>query len=107
MDDGVGASAPCPASSPIQVVPTMAASGVLPAAIAVMNLSCAESQGIAVTCTFTPGFAASKSLARAGSFSPSAPIAQIVRDPVALPAEMLSALPEAAEEVPLSRPQAG
>ena len=67
-------------------------SGVLPAVIAVVNLSCAASHGIAVTLTFTPGLAASNSLARSGSFSPSAPIAQTVRVPVAGPAATLLAV---------------
>ena len=100
IDFGVGSSAPRPANSPIHVVPTIAASGVLPAVIAVVNLSCAASHGIAVTFTFTPGLAASNSLASAGRFSPSAPIAQTVMVPVALPA--LTSLPvSAAVLVPL------
>ena len=63
----------------------MATSGVLPAVMAVVNLSCAASHGIAVTLTLTPGLALSKSLASSGSLSPSAPIAQTVMVPVALP----------------------
>jgi len=83
IDAGVGSSASSPANSPIQVVPTIAASGVLLAVMAVVNLSCAASQGIPVTCTVTPGFAVSNSLARAGSFSPSAPMAHTVIVPLA------------------------
>ena len=37
IDGGVGSSASLPANSPIQVVPTIAASGVVPAVIAVVN----------------------------------------------------------------------
>ena len=74
-----------PANSPIQVVPTMATSGVLFAVIAVVNLSCAASHGMAVTCTLTPGLAASNSLVSSGSFSPSAPMAHTVMVPVAAP----------------------
>src|SRR6476661_4087603 len=105
IDLGVGSSASRPANSPIQVVPTIAASGVLPAVMAVVNLSCAASHGIAVTLTLAPGLAASKSLARAGSFSPSAPMAQTVIVPVALP-ELMSLPVSAAALPPLSRPHA-
>src|SRR6476661_9034024 len=105
IDLGVGSSASRPANSPIHVVPTMAASGVLPAVMAVVNLSCAASHGIAVTLTLAPGLAASKSLARAGSFSPSAPMAHTVMVPVALPALMSLAVAVSAA-APLSRPQA-
>ena len=80
-----------PANSPIQVVPTIATSGVLFAVIAVVNLSCAASHGIAVTFTLTPGLAASNSLASLGRFSPSAPMAQTVMLPLAAPE--LTALP--------------
>src|SRR6478672_600963 len=71
-DGGVGSRAPRPANSPIQVVPTMAASGVLPAVMAVVNLSCAASHGIAVMFTLAPGLALSNCLASVGSLSPSA-----------------------------------
>ena len=84
-DGGVGSRAPRPANSPIQVVPTMAASGVLPAVMAVVNLSCAASHGIAVTFTLAPGLALSNCLASVGSLSPSAPIAHTVMVPLALP----------------------
>ena len=94
-----------PANSPIQVVPTIATSGVLLAVIAVVNLSCAASHGIAVTCTLTPGFAASNSLVSLGRFSPSAPMAHMVMVPLAAPE--LTALPVSAVPLPASsRPQA-
>ena len=82
---GVGSRAPSSANSPIHVVPTIATSGVLLAVIAVVNLSCAASQGMAVTSTLAPGLAASNSFASAGRFSPSAPMAQTVMVPVAAP----------------------
>ena len=105
MLPGVGSSASMPANSPIQVVPTMATSGVLFAVMAVVNLSCAASHGMAVTCTLTPGFAASNSLASVGRFWPSAPMAQTVIVPLAAPE--LTALPVAAAPPPASsRPQA-
>src|SRR6476661_5284468 len=85
IDLGVGSSAPRPANSPIHVVPTMAASGVLPAVMAVVNLSCAASHGIAVMFTLAPGLALSNCLASVGSLSPSAPIAHTVMVPLALP----------------------
>src|SRR6478672_2022529 len=88
---GVGSMASLLANSPIHVVPTMATSGVLPAVIAVVNLSCAASHGIAVTWTLTPGLAASKSFVSLGRLSPSAPMAQTVMVPVALP--VLTAAP--------------
>ncbi|MFN8081753.1 MAG: hypothetical protein U0Q19_19510 [Kineosporiaceae bacterium] len=102
---GVGSSA-CVANSPIQVVPTIAASGVLPAVIAVANLSWAESHGMAVTCTVTPGLAASNCLASAGSFSPSVPIAQTVIVPVALPELTAPAVPVEVPAESADRPQA-
>src|SRR5688500_10609762 len=74
-----------PANSPIHVVPTMATSGVLLAVIEVVNLSCAASQGMAVTLILEPGLAAPNSFARVGRFSPSAPIAQTEIVPVAAP----------------------
>src|SRR6476469_10455005 len=75
IDLGVGSSASRPANSPIHVVPTIAASGVLPAVMAVVDLSCAASHGMAVTLTLTPGLAASKSVVSLDRLSPSAPIA--------------------------------
>src|SRR4051812_43797228 len=62
--------------------------------MAVVNLSCAPAQGTAVTLTVVPGLAVSNCFARAGSFSPSAPIAQTVTVPLAGPA------PTDAAEVP-------
>src|SRR3954451_22681861 len=104
-DGGVGSRAPRPANSPIHVVPTIAASGVLSAVMAVVNLSWAESHGIAVMLTLAPGLALSNFLASAGSFSPSAPIAHTVIVPLALPPlTSLAWSPEAA--APVSRPQA-
>src|SRR6478672_6106946 len=88
---GVGSMASLLANSPIHVVPTMATSGVLPEAIEAVNLSCAASHGMAVTWTLTPGLAASKSFVSLGRLSPSAPIAQTVIVPVALP--LLTAAP--------------
>src|SRR4051794_14391809 len=105
MLPGVGSSAPMPANSPIHVVPTIATSGVLLAVIAVVNLSWAASQGIAVTCTLTPGLADSNSLTSSGRFWPSAPMAQTLMVPVAAPE--LTALPVWAAPLPASwRPQA-
>src|SRR3954447_1644238 len=105
MLPGVGSRASMPANSPIHVVPTIATSGVLLAVMAVVNLSWAASQGMAVTWTLTPGLAASNSLTRSGSFSPSAPMAQTLIVPVAAPE--LTALPVAAAPPPASsRPQA-
>src|SRR3954470_3952488 len=95
------------ANSPIHVVPTIATSGVLPAAMAAVNLSCAASHGMPVTWTLTPGLAASKSFVSLDRLSPSAPIAQTVMVPVALP--VLTAAPVwPAALPPLSalRPQA-
>src|SRR4051794_14675444 len=95
------------ANSPIHVVPTIATSGVLPAAMAAVNLSCAASQGMPVIWTLTPGLAASKSFVSLDRLSPSAPIAQTVMVPVALP--VLTAAPVwPAALPPLSalRPQA-
>src|SRR3954467_9412770 len=104
-DGGVGSRAPSPANSPIHVVPTIAASGVLSAVMAVVNLSWAESHGIAVMLTLAPGLALSNCLASAGSFSPSAPIAHTVIVPVALP--LLTSLAGVLEAAaPVSRPQA-
>src|SRR5690349_15463819 len=83
----------------------MAASGVLPAVMAVVNLSCAASHGIAVTFTLAPGLALSNSLASVGSLSPSAPIAQTVMVPLALP--LLTSLAWSFEAAaPVLRPQA-
>src|SRR6476620_9550982 len=104
---GVGSSASLLANSPIHVVPTMATSGVLPAVMAVVNLSCAASHGMAVTWILTPGLAASKSLVSLDRLSPSAPMAQTVIVPLALP--VLTAAPVCPAAVPpLSalRPQA-
>jgi hypothetical protein len=104
---GVGSSASLLANSPIQVVPTIATSGVLPAVMAVVNLSCAASHGMAVTLTLTPGLADSKSFVSLGRLSPSAPIAQTVISPVALPVSTAAPVWPAAP--PLSsepRPQA-
>src|SRR5919199_6290276 len=81
-------------------------SGVLRAVIAVLNLSCAASQGIAVTLTVPPGLAAWNFLARSGSFSPSAPMAHTVRVPVAAPDAMLLVVPPLVD-CPLLRPHAG
>src|SRR3954467_14408400 len=95
------------ANSPIHVVPTIATSGVLPAAMWAVNLLCAASHGMPVTWTLTPGLAASKSFVSLGRLSPSAPIAQTVMVPVALP--VLTAAPVwPAALPPLSalRPQA-
>src|SRR5215218_572585 len=97
------------ANSPIQVEPTMATSGVLPAVIAVVNLSWAASHGIAVTWILTPGLAASKSFVSLGRFSPSAPMAQTVMVPVALPVLTAAPVcPAPLPPLPLSalRPQA-
>src|SRR5687767_10365997 len=80
---GVGSKAA--AKSAIQVVPICATSGVVLPAIAVWYLLCAASHGIAVTLTFTPGFAASNCLSRPGSACPSAPCAHNVIVPVAGP----------------------
>src|SRR6476661_3766741 len=91
IDAGVGSMALLLANSPIHVVPTMATSGVLPAVMAVVNLSCAASHGMAVTWTLTPGLAASKSVVSLDRLSPSAPIAQTVIVPLALP--VLTAAP--------------
>src|SRR5665647_1234401 len=102
---GVGSSA-WAANSPIQVVPIMAASGVLPAVMAVANLSWAASQGTAVTSTLTPGLAASKSLVSLGRLSPSAPMAQTEMVPVALPELTVAAVPVAVAPVFADRPQA-
>src|SRR6476661_9841928 len=100
---GVGSSASLLANSPIHVVPTMATSGVLPAVMAVVNLSCAASQGMAVTSTLTPGLAVSKSLVSLDRLSPSAPMAQTVIVPVALP--LLTAAPVWPAAPPLSAPR--
>lgn len=86
MDPGVASSASMRANSPIQVVPTIARSGVLLALIALVNLSCAESHGMAVTVILVPGLSASNFLASWPSSSPLVPIAQTVRLPVAFPA---------------------
>ena len=82
---GVASSAPDPANSETHVVPARLTSGVSLAAIALAILSCAASNGMTVTLTLAFGFSASKPLAISPSFSPSAPSAQMVIEPVALP----------------------
>lgn len=87
--------------SAIQVVPICARSGPLPAAMAVWSLSCAEDHGIAVTLTLTSGFSFSNPLAKSSSRSPSLPMAQIVRSPVAL-LELMVLTASESESAPLS-----
>src|ERR1700712_4228663 len=107
MELGVGTKAS--EKQPIQVVPICAISGVVPPAMAVWYLLCAASQGIAVTLTVTPGFAASNCLAKAGRPSPSSAWAQMFSVPVAGPVAMVLAALAADSPVLLAvslRPQA-
>ena len=104
---GVGSSASSPTNSAIQVEPTWATSGAVPAAIAEVNLSWALSQGTGVTSTVASGFCSWKPLSSSGSFSPSAPIAQTVSEPVAAPSAIGSAgAALSPPEVSSGRPQA-
>src|SRR5690348_6660152 len=57
---------------------------------------------MAVTVTFAPGLAASKSFASAESFSPSVPMAQTVSSPVAVPVS--TGLADSPELLPALRP---
>ena len=92
--------------SAIQVVPICARSGPLPAAMAVWSLSCAEDQGIAVTLTLTSGFSFSNPLTKSPSRSPSLPMAQMVRSPVALLESMVLTASESESALFADRPHA-
>lgn len=96
-----------PANSPIQVVPIIATSGVVPAVIELTNFSWAESHGTGVTLTVMSGYSSSKPATRSGSASPSAPIAQTSSSPEASSVETASPVSGAASPPapPSSRPQ--
>jgi hypothetical protein len=100
MPSGTGANAS--PNSAIQVVPIIATSGVVPAAMAVWNLSRAASQGIGTTSMSTSGLASTKSCTKSGRASPSVPMAHTESSPLASPdprvdASVLPVLPVSSE----------